>query len=239
MVQNLPLVSRNYTQIIGLKPGRGAGGQRRQGSRQSGGALAAMPGGGSIMAQEPPAVDNNFEMNGLSVNDMESSMFYRRESPFPIPTPSRNSRCRRPNTMPPRDAMPGRCRSHYQKRHQQLHATAWEYFRNEDLNANDWFTKLNSQPRGFCGRINMVLPPAVPWSGTSSCSSVPGRAPSSPMASIRPAIKIDQLPPLTNDRSRTGLGKIWGGQYGYSAHGWRGRPRWLKYRSSGLGAVQR
>ena len=37
------------------------------------------------MAQGATAVDNNFEMNGLSVNDMQSSMFYSAGIPVPNP----------------------------------------------------------------------------------------------------------------------------------------------------------
>ena len=57
---------------------------------------------------------------------------------------------------------------HDQRRHQPITTQRLlEYFRNEDLNANDWFTKAVGRRAGFCGRINMVLPPAVQWSGTS------------------------------------------------------------------------
>ena len=37
------------------------------------------------MAQGGTAVDNNFEMNGLSVNDMQGSMFYSAGIPVPNP----------------------------------------------------------------------------------------------------------------------------------------------------------
>ena len=85
MIENLPLVARNYTQIIGLNPGVAQEANDARGLGRGGGALAAMPGGGSIMAQGATAVDNNFEMNGLSVNDMESSMFYSAGIPVPNP----------------------------------------------------------------------------------------------------------------------------------------------------------
>jgi hypothetical protein len=97
----------------------------------------------------------------------------------------------------------------------EFHATMFEFFRNEDLNANDWFTKRGRSRVAFCGRINMVLPQAVHWSGTRFCSLVPGRAQSSINETDPSNHKLDYLPPLTNDRSPTGLGAVFGGQIGY------------------------
>ena len=216
MVQNLPLVSRNYTQIIGLNPGVAQEANDARGLGRGGGALAAMPGGGSIMAQGATAVDNNFEMNGLSVNDMESSMFYSAGIPVPNPDTIEEFKVQTAQY----DATTGRDAGAdvdliTKSGTNNYHATAWEYFRNEDLNANDWFTKLNSQPRGVLRQNQYGLTAGGPvvrnkfllfgsWQGTKQSNGID---PSSH--------KIDQLPPLTNDRSRTGLGKIWGGQYGY------------------------
>ncbi len=44
-----------------------------------------------------------------------------------------------------------------------FHGSVFEYFRNEDLNANEWFAKRQGQVRvPSCGRISMVLLWAAP-----------------------------------------------------------------------------
>jgi hypothetical protein len=216
MVENLPLVSRNYTQIIGLNPGVAQEANDARGLGRGGGALAAMPGGGSIMAQGATAVDNNFEMNGLSVNDMESSMFYSAGIPVPNPDTIQEFKVQTAQY----DATTGRDAGAdvdlmTKGGTNEYHASVWEYFRNEDLNANDWFTKAVGSPRGVLRQNQYGLTAGGPvvrnkfmmfgsWQGTKQSNGID---PSSH--------KIDQLPPLTNDRSAAGLGKIWAGQYGY------------------------
>ncbi len=227
MIENLPLVSRNYTQIIGLNPGVAQEANDARGLGRGGGALAAMPGGGSIMAQGATAVDNNFEMNGLSVNDMQSSMFYSAGIPVPNPDTIQEFKVQTAQY----DATTGRDAGAdvdlmTRGGTNEYHATAWEYFRNEDLNANDWFTKDVGSPRGVLRQNQYGFTAGGPvvrnkfmmfgsWQGTKQSNGID---PSSH--------KIDQLPPLTNDRSAAGLGKIWAGQYGYlGVMGWRDNQR--------------
>ncbi len=216
MVENLPLVSRNFTQIIGLNPGVAQEANDARGLGRGGGALAAMPGGGSIMAQGATAVDNNFEMNGLSVNDMQSSMFYSAGIPVPNPDTIEEFKVQTAQY----DATTGRDAGAdvdlmTRGGTNQYHASAWEYFRNEDLNANDWFTKAVGSPRGVLRQNQYGFTAGGPvvrnkflmfgsWQGTKQSNGID---PSSH--------KIDQLPPLTNDRSYAGLGKTFGGDEGY------------------------
>ncbi len=216
MIENLPLVARNYTQIIGLNPGVAQEANDARDLGRGGGSLAAMPGGGSIMAQGATAVDNNFEMNGLSVNDMESSMFYSAGIPVPNPDTIQEFKVQTAQY----DATTGRDAGAdvdlmTRGGTNEYHATAWEYFRNEDLNANDWFTKAVGSPRGVLRQNQYGFTAGGPvvrkkfmmfgsWQGTKQSNGID---PSSH--------KIDQLPPLTNDRSYAGLGKTFGGDVGY------------------------
>ena len=216
MIENLPLVARNYTQIIGLNPGVAQEANDARGLGRGGGALAAMPGGGSIMAQGATAVDNNFEMNGLSVNDMESSMFYSAGIPVPNPDTIQEFKVQTAQY----DATTGRDAGAdvdlmTRGGTNEYHVSAWEYFRNEDLNANDWFTKEVGSPRGVLRQNQYGFTAGGPviknkvlafgsWQGTKQLNGID---PSSH--------KIDQLPPLTNDRSYAGLGKTFAGAEGY------------------------
>jgi hypothetical protein len=91
----------------------------------------------------------------------------------------------------------------------------FEFFRNEDLNANDWFAKRSGQPRGILRQNQYGFTAGGPlvkdkvllfgsWQGTKQFNSTD---PSNH--------KFDYLPPLTNDRSAAGLGAAFAGDYGY------------------------
>ena len=150
MVENLPLVARNYTQIVGLNPGVAQEATNASNLGRGGGSQAGLPGGGSIMTQGSTSSDNNFEMNGLSVNDMQSSMFYSAGIPIPNPDTIQEFRVQTSQY----DATTGRNGGAdvdliSKSGTNNYHATLFEYFRNEDLNANDWFTKNVGSPRGI------------------------------------------------------------------------------------------
>src|SRR5437588_6156839 len=70
-VVNLPLVTRNYTQIVTLSPGISAGvtnaaalGRGSSGESQ-----------GSFRVHGASGADNNFQMNGIGINDLQASGF--------------------------------------------------------------------------------------------------------------------------------------------------------------------
>lgn len=216
MIENLPLVSRNYTQIIGLNPGVAQEANNASNLGRGGGALAALPMSGSIMAQGATSTDNNFEMNGLSVNDMQSSMFYSAGIPVPNPDAIQEFKVQTAQY----DATTGRNAGAdvdliSKGGTNDYHATAFEYFRNEALNANDWFTKNAGAPRGVLRQNQYGFTASGPvvknklelfgtWQGTRQTNGVD---PSTH--------KIVQVPALTNDRSAAGLGKVFGGDVGY------------------------
>jgi hypothetical protein len=216
MVENLPLVARNYTQIIGLNPGVAQEATNASNLGRGGGSQAGLPGGGSIMTQGSTSSDNNFEMNGLSVNDMQSSMFY--SAGIPIPNPDTIQEFKVQTTQ--YDATTGRNAGAdvdliSKSGTNEYHATLFEYFRNEDLNANDWFTKNAGAPRGILRQNQYGFTASGPivknkfelfgsWQGTKQLNG------------IDPSThKIVELPPLTNDRSAAGLGAVFGGDTGY------------------------
>lgn len=216
MVENLPLVARNYTQIIGLNPGVAQEATNASNLGRGGGSQAGLPGGGSIMTQGSTSSDNNFEMNGLSVNDMQSSMFYSAGIPIPNPDTIQEFKVQTAQY----DATTGRNAGAdvdliSKSGTNDYHASLFEYFRNEDLNANDWFTKNAGAPRGILRQNQYGLTASGPivrnkfelfgsWQGTKQLNG------------IDPSThKIVQLPPLTNDRSRAGLGAVFGGDTGY------------------------
>ncbi len=85
MLANLPLVTRNFTQVIGLNPGVSQEANNASEIGRGGGSQEANPAGGSIMSQGATSTDNNFQMNGLTINDVQGSWIYSAGIPAPNP----------------------------------------------------------------------------------------------------------------------------------------------------------
>ena len=136
-VESLPLVTRNYTQILGLSPGVSADVND-----------AAALGSGTALFSSHGEVqtDNNFQMNGLGANDLFSGALQ-----VPIPNP---------DTIQEFKVQTGQYDAAFGRNAganvnvvtkgggNQFHGTAFEFFRNEDLNANDYFLNQAGLPRG-------------------------------------------------------------------------------------------
>jgi Carboxypeptidase regulatory-like domain len=216
MLENLPLVTRNFTQIIGLNPGVSQEVNNASETGRGGGSQEANPAGGSIMTQGATATDNNFQMNGLTMNDMQGSWIY--SAGIPAPSPDAIQEFKVQTAL--YDATSGRNAGANvdvitKAGTNDYHASIFEFFRNEALNANDWFAKRSGQPRGILRQNQYGLTAGGPlvknkvllfgsWQGTRQLNDVD---PSNH--------KLSYLPPLTNDRSPTGLGAVFAGAYGY------------------------
>jgi hypothetical protein len=137
MVENLPLVTRNYTQILDLSPGVSADVND----------AATLGSGDAIFSVHGQVVtDNNFQMNGLGVNDLFFGVVQ-----LPIPNP---------DTIQEFKAQTGEYDASFGRDaganvnvvtkggSNQFHGSAFEFFRNDDLNANDFFLKQAGEPRG-------------------------------------------------------------------------------------------
>jgi hypothetical protein len=216
MIENLPLVTRNFTQIIGLNAGVSQEVNNAAAEGRGGGSQDANPAGGSIMSQGATSTDNNFEMNGLTINDMQGSWIY--SSGIAVPNPDTIQEFKVQTAL--FDATSGRngganVNLITKGGTNAYHASLFEYFRNEALNANDWFTKREGHPRPILRQNQYGFTASGPivknkllvfgsWQGTSQTNETD------------PANhKIDQLPPLTNDRSAAGLGSVFAYQTGY------------------------
>ncbi len=216
MIESLPLVTRNFTQIIGLNPGVSQEVQNADDEGRGGGSQDANPAGGSIMAQGATSTDNNFQMNGLTINDVQGSWIY--SSGIPAPNPDTIQEFKVQTAL--FDATTGRNAGANvnlitKTGTNEFHASLFEFFRNEDLNANDWFAKRSGQPRpilrqnqyGFTAGGPLVKDKILAfgsWQGTKQFNT------SDPSNH-----KFVYLPPLTNDRSAAGLGAVFAGDAGY------------------------
>ncbi len=216
MLENLPLVARNFTQVIGLNPGVSQEVNNASEIGRGGGSQEANPAGGSIMSQGATSTDNNFQMNGLTINDIQGSWIY--SSGIPAPNPDTIQEFKVQTAM--FDATTGRNAGANvdvitKAGTNNYHGTLFEYLRNEDLNANDWFANRSGQPRGILRQNQYGFTAGGPviknklllfgsWQGTKQYNSAD---PSNH--------KFVYLPPLTDDRSAAGLGAAFAGDYGY------------------------
>jgi len=208
-VANLPLVTRNYTQIVTLSPGiavnvnnasdlgRGAGGMSQ----------------GNFRAHGAEGADNNFQMNGVQINDLQSSGSV--SGGVAIPNPDAIQEFKVQTGL--YDASYGRNAGANvnvvtRSGSNSFHGSAFEYFRNNELNANEFFRNKSGQPRGVLkqNQFGMTLggPFAkdkllffVSYQGTRQVNGLGSGGASSFFS-----------PAFTDDRSRAALGALFAGQ---------------------------
>src|SRR6266853_702990 len=147
MVETLPLVTRNYTQILGLSPGVSGEVNNSASIGRGDSSQAASTGGYSTGGNATN--DNNFQMNGTEVNDLigEGNI----SGGFPVPNPDSLQEFK--VQVGQYDASYGRNAGANvdvvtKSGTNAFHGDVWEYFRNTALNANDYFLKQQGQPRG-------------------------------------------------------------------------------------------
>jgi len=205
-VQTLPLAMRNFTQIIALNPGVSA-------EIANAGELGRGGGGNN---QDPTvsagnwASDNNFQMNGVGVNDIQQSGFFSAGVAIP-----------NPDTIEEFKVQTGQYDASYGRNAganvdvvtkggtNDFHGAAWEFFRNDDMNANTFFLNSHKQPRAvlkqnqfggdFGGPIKRdKLQFFTSYQGTRQRNGL----------DLNCSSNISEAP-LTNDRSATALGALW------------------------------
>jgi hypothetical protein len=210
-IANLPLVSRNYTQIVTLSPGisssvtnatelgRGSGGES----------------GGAFRAHGSFARDNNFQMNGVQINDLQASGFFSGGTAIPNPDAIEEFKVQTGQF----DASFGRNAGANinivtKGGGNEFHGTVFEFLRNDVLNANDFFRNRAGQPRGVLKQNQFGFTLGGPvvkdkllffgsYQGTRQVNGVGGGATSN-----------FSSPAFTNDRSRAALGRLFAGRTG-------------------------
>jgi hypothetical protein len=211
-LNSLPLAMRNYTQIIGLNPGVAteipAAGELGRGGGGNNGDPTVSAGNWDE--------DNNFQMNGVGVNDIEQSGSMSAGVAIP-----------NPDSIEEFKVQTGQYDASYGRNAganvdvitkggtNQFHGAAWEFFRNTDLNANTFFLNSVGAPRAvldqnqFGGDLGGPIKRDkllffISYQGTrqrngldANCSSVMREA------------------PITDDRSAAALGALFAGQTGF------------------------
>lgn len=210
MVSDLPLASRNYTQIIGLNPGvstevtnptalgLGAGGQSNF----------------STAGQSEKS--NNYQMDGVAIDDLQNSGTFSGGVAIPNPDTIMEFKVQTSQY----DASFGRNAGANvnvitKGGTNTFHGTLFEFFRNNDLNANDFFFNRAGTARPilrqnqFGGTIGgPVIKDKLFFFGSYQGTRQTNGVSSSCSTSF-------EEPPLTNNRSAAALGALFAGQRGY------------------------
>src|SRR5215470_6303192 len=208
VISSLPLVTRNYTQIIGLSPGVSTEVTNATELGRGSGSEAAGNNGFSVHGG--PTHDNNYQVNGVEVNDLMGSGSISGGVAVPNPDTIQEFKVQTGQY----DASYGRNAGANvdlvtKRGTNSLHGTLFEFFRNDVLNANDYFLNRSKQPRPvikqnqFGGSLGG---PVVKdrlfyfgsYQGTRQRNGLGGGN----------CIATVLSPPLTNDRSAPTLGAL-------------------------------
>jgi len=211
LVSNLPLVTRNYTQIVTLSPGISASVT----NATELGRGSSSESGGSFRAHGAFARDNNFQMNGVQINDLQASGFF--SGGIAVPNPDAIQEFKVQTGL--YDASFGRNAGANvnvitKSGTNEYHGTVFEFLRNDVLNANEFFRNRAGQPRGVLKQNQFGFTFGGPikkdkllffgsYQGMRQINGVGGGGTSSFFS-----------PPFSDDRSRAALGRLFGGQTG-------------------------
>jgi hypothetical protein len=220
-VSGLPLVTRNFAQLASLSPGVITGVNNAGGLGLGGTALSQIASSNDgIFVHGARSYDNNFQLDGISVNDVQGSA--AGSGGIPIPSPDGIQEFKVQTGL--YDASYGR----YGGANVSLitktgsnafHGAIFEFLRNEVLNANDFFSNRAGQPRPVLRQNQFGFALGGPirkekllffgsYQGTRQINAVAaGQSRTACAAGLTE-------PPLTNDRTPAALGKMFGGMSG-------------------------
>ena len=220
-VSDLPLVTRNFSQIAGLSPGVVMGVYNAGELGLGGIALTQLAqSNDGIYVHGARSYDNSYQIDGINVNDVQGSGASSGGIPLPNPDMIQEFKMQTGQY----DASYGR----YGGANVSLitktgsdafHGTVFEYFRNDVLNANDFFQNQTDQPRAALKQNQFGLTLGGPilkdkllffgsYQGTRQINGL-----AAGQARVACTATLTE-PPLTDDRTPAALGKLFGGMSG-------------------------
>jgi hypothetical protein len=220
-VSGLPLVTRNFAQITGLSPGVVVGVSNAGELGLGGTALSQIAASNDgIFVHGARSYDNNFLIDGVSVSDVQGSA--AGSGGIPIPNPDSLEEFKVQTGI--YDAGYGRYAGANVSLATKMggnnfHGTLFEFFRNEALNANDFFLKQAGQPRPVLKENQFGFSIGGPikkekllffgsYQGTRQVNGV-----ASGQSRVGCVASVEE-PPLTDDRSSATLGRLFTGMAG-------------------------
>lgn len=220
-VSNLPLVTRNFTQIAGLSPGVVAG-VYNAGELGSGGiALSQISkSNDGIYVHGARSYDNNWQLDGVSVNDVVGNG--AGSGGIPIPNPDVIQEFKVQTGL--YDAAYGRYAGANisiitKTGGNAYHGTIFEFLRNDTLNANDFFFNKTGQPRPTLkqNQFGLAFGGPIQKEKLFFFGSYQGTRQVNGLAAGQSRIACTatlSMPPLTSDRTPAALGKLFAGMTG-------------------------
>ena len=209
-ITGLPLANRNYSQILALSPG----------------AVVELPNAcalgkdtQNISVNGAKTTANNFQFNGVdAVNVAENSASgFGSNVGIAIPAPDVISEFKVQTGL--YDSSYGRSAGANvdivsRSGSNQFHATLWEFFRNDALDANDFFLSRNHQPRPVLrqNQFGFAVGGPIRKNSTFIFGSYQGSLQKNGVASV--SLQTSFLPALGADRSAQAIGKVYAGQPG-------------------------
>jgi Carboxypeptidase regulatory-like domain/TonB dependent receptor len=220
-VTSLPLVTRNFAQITDLSPGVVTG-VSNAGELGSGGTALSQidKSNDGLFVHGARSYDNNFELDGISVSDVQGSA--SASGGIPIPNPDAIQEFKVQTGL--YDASYGRYGGANisvvtKSGTDAYHGSIFEFVRNDVLNANDFFLNRTGQPRPPLQQNQFGFDVGGPikrnklfffgsYQGTRQLNAL-----ASGQARTGCTVSLSS-PPITNDRSAAALGQLFGGLKG-------------------------
>lgn len=209
-IASLPLANRNFSQILAL----------------SAGVVVELPNAAqfgrntqNVSVNGAKTTANNFQFDGIDANNMSenSASGFDPEVGIAIPSPDTIAEFKVQTAM--YDASYGRSAGANvdivsKSGTNQWHGSAWDFFRNEVLDANDFFLNRNGQPRPVLrqNQFGGAIGGPIFKQKTFLFASYQGSLQKNGQAAG--ALQSTFLPALTDDRSAAALGVLYGGQSG-------------------------
>ena len=214
MLQSLPLVTRNFVQIIALSPGVST-------DVTDAGALGRGNTQLSLSAAGSSVTDNNFEMNGIQINDLQGSGTFSGGNPIPNPDAIQEFNVQ----TVPYDASYGHnggANVNVVTRGgtNQFHGGGFEFFRNTALNGNDFFINQVHGPRPVLqqNQFGLTLGGPIVKDKVTFFVAYQGTRQANGFSSG--CLTSFKEPALTSsNRTAAGLGALFAGQAGYAGTG--------------------
>jgi len=220
-ISGLPLVTRNFTQITGLSPGVTVG-VYNAGELGNGATAQSQIGRSNdgIYVHGARSYDNNWQLDGISVSDVQGSGSISGGIPIPNPDTLEEFKVQ----IGLYDAAFGRAAGANvsvitKTGSDAYHGTGFEFLRNDFLNANDYFLKQTEQQRPALkqNQFGFTLGGPIEKDRLLFFVSYQGTRQTNGIAAGQPRVACTASlnePPLTNDRSPQALGQLFGGMRG-------------------------
>jgi hypothetical protein len=221
MIQTLPLAARNFTQIVDLSPGVLTGVNNAGELGLGGSGLAQIdPGNDGIFVHGSRSYDNSYEFDGVPVTDLQASSIASGGVPIPNPDTIQEFKVQTGLYNASFGEHAGASVTLVTKSGTNaLHGSVFEFFRNTDLNANDFFRNRADQPRPELNQnqFGFTVGGPIRQNQLYYFGSYQGTRQTNGLAAgqARIACSADVvLPPLTNNRSAQALGAMFAGMSG-------------------------